>query len=288
MDAASVTGLLSGFLALFFLLLLKPLAVHVDLMDRPDHRKIHSGAVPLVGGLSAFLGLCVTWLLEMPLSDGYGLFLACAALLVLMGAVDDACDLPANFRLGSQIALGAALAYGSGISLDSFGNLLGFGVIELGPLGPIVTIAAIIAATNAFNMVDGIDGLTGSLSLVALLSLCWLFSASGRFPLELTFCLALAFGLAPYLMANLRIFPFKRKIFMGDAGSMFVGFAVVWLLVQGTDLERSAFRPVTALWLVAIPLMDMVAIMVRRARKSIGHDARSGPPPSYLSQSRAY
>src|SRR5690606_8824505 len=54
---------------------------------------------------------------------------------------------------------------------------------------------------------------------------------------------------------------------MGDAGSMFIGFAVVWLLVNGTQPGQMAFRPVTALWLIALPLMDMVAIMVRRARK---------------------
>ncbi|MBW7470438.1 UDP-N-acetylglucosamine--undecaprenyl-phosphate N-acetylglucosaminephosphotransferase [Marinobacter sp. F4218] len=267
MEAASFTGLLSGFIAFVFLFFLKPLAVRIDLLDRPDHRKRHSGAVPLVGGLSAFFGLCIAWLLAMPLSDGYGLFLVCASLLVLMGAVDDACHLPPSFRLGTQVVLGAALTFGSGISLESFGNLFGFGGIELGALGPFVTIAAIIGATNAFNMVDGIDGLSGSMSLIALLSLCFLFSGSGNFPLELVFSLALAVALLPYLMANLLIPPFKRKIFMGDAGAMFIGFAVVWLLVHGTHMEGRAFRPVTALWLIAIPLMDMVAIMVRRARK---------------------
>ncbi|MCM0612636.1 UDP-N-acetylglucosamine--undecaprenyl-phosphate N-acetylglucosaminephosphotransferase [Marinobacter sediminum] len=267
MEAAGVTGLISGFIAFLFLMALRPFAVQVDLLDRPDDRKAHSGAVPLVGGLSVFLGLGVAWLLEMPLAEGYGVFLFCASLLVIMGAVDDARELPAKFRLGGQVVLGAVLAFGSGNSLESFGNLFGLGAIELGLFGPFVTIAAIIGATNAFNMVDGIDGLAGSLSLVALLSLCFLFSTSGGFPLELTFSLAISFALIPYLMANLRLYPFKRRIFMGDAGSMFIGFALVWLLVQGTHLEGAAFRPVTALWLIAIPLMDMVAIMVRRARK---------------------
>ncbi|MDO3720310.1 UDP-N-acetylglucosamine--undecaprenyl-phosphate N-acetylglucosaminephosphotransferase [Marinobacter sp. chi1] len=267
MVSASTIGLLSAFASLIALLILKPIAAYVDLLDRPDQRKTHVGAIPLVGGLSAFAGLCVAWLLEMPMADGYGLFLICSAVLVIMGAVDDAKDLPAKFRLAGQVALGAILAFGSGHSLQSFGNLFGLGVIELGILGPFVTIAAIIGATNAFNMVDGIDGLAGSLSLVALLSLTILFASSGGFPLELTLCLSLSFALIPYLMANLRIPPFRRKIFMGDAGSMFIGFAVVWLLVNGTSLESQAFRPVTALWLVAIPLMDMVAIMVRRARK---------------------
>jgi len=267
MEAASSTGLLAGLFAFISLFALKPVAVYANLLDKPDHRKLHKGAVPLTGGLSAFFGLALAWLIWMPLADGYGLFLFCASLLVLMGAVDDARDLPAKLRLGGQVVLGAILAFGSGNSLESFGNLFGFGAIELGVFGPFVTIAAIIGATNAFNMIDGIDGLAGSLSLVALLSLAILFISSGGFPLELALCLSIAFALVPYLMANLRIPPFRRKIFMGDAGSMFIGFAVVWLLVHGTHVENQAFRPVTALWLIALPLMDMVAIMVRRARK---------------------
>lgn len=87
------------------------------------------------------------------------------------------------------------------------------------------------------------------------------------FKLELALTLGIACTLVPYLIANLRIPPFRCRIFMGDAGSMFIGFAVVWLLVNGTQPGEMVMRPVTALWLVAIPLIDMVAIMVRRIRK---------------------
>ncbi|MCG2582383.1 MAG: UDP-N-acetylglucosamine--undecaprenyl-phosphate N-acetylglucosaminephosphotransferase, partial [Marinobacter sp.] len=134
-------------------------------------------------------------------------------------------------------------------------------------LGPLITIAAVIGATNAFNMIDGIDGLAGSMSLVTLLSLSFLFLQAPGNRLELALAFSIAIALLPYLAANLRMPPFKKKIFMGDAGSMFIGFSIVWLLVKGTQPETQALRPVTALWIIAIPLMDMVAIMVRRARK---------------------
>jgi len=267
MEAAGSTGLLAGLIAFISLFALKPVAVYVNLLDKPDHRKLHKGAIPLTGGLSAFLGLGVAWLLWMPLSEGYGLFLFCATLLVIMGAVDDARDLPAKFRLGAQVALGALLTWGSGISLRSFGDLFGFGDVGLWLFGPWVTIAAVIGATNAFNMIDGIDGLAGSLSLIGLLSLAILFGRSPGFEAELTLALGIGFALVPYLLANLRVPPFRKKIFMGDAGSMFIGFAMVWLLVNGTQPGEMAFRPVTALWIIALPLMDMVAIMVRRVRK---------------------
>jgi len=267
MEAVSSVGLMAGLFSYLSLFALRPLACRVCLLDLPNHRKLHKGAVPLIGGLSAFIGVGVAWMIGMPLWSAHGLFLVCAALLVIVGAIDDARDLPARFRLGVQIALGAALTFGSGISLETLGDLIGFGAIELGILGPLVTIAAVIGATNAFNMVDGIDGLAGSLSLVALGSLAFLFGGSSAFTAELALSVGIACALVPYLMANLRIPPFRRRIFMGDAGSMFIGFAVVWLLVNATQPGEMAMRPVTALWIIAVPLMDMVAIMVRRARK---------------------
>ncbi|MFL1455742.1 UDP-N-acetylglucosamine--undecaprenyl-phosphate N-acetylglucosaminephosphotransferase [Marinobacter sp. GN3S48] len=269
MDTVGSVGLASGFLALFSLLLLKPFAVRVRLLlDLPNHRKVHKGAVPLTGGLSAFIGLFSAWMISMPLIGGYGIYLFASLMLVLLGAVDDARDVPAEFRLWAQVALGALLTYGSGVSLVHFGDLFGLGVIELGWLGPLVTIAAVIGATNSFNMIDGIDGLAGSLSLVALLSLSLLFliAAPGN-RLELVLAFGIAVSLLPYLAANLRVPPFRNRIFMGDAGAMFIGFSLVWLFMKGTQSESEALRPVTALWLVAIPLMDMVAIMIRRARK---------------------
>ncbi|MBC7193704.1 UDP-N-acetylglucosamine--undecaprenyl-phosphate N-acetylglucosaminephosphotransferase [Marinobacter sp.] len=267
MEAASTTGFLAVVISLFALLSLRPLARRVHLVDIPNERKAHKGAVPLTGGLSAFAGLLVAWLIAMPLGGGFGIYLLCSLFLVVLGAIDDARDIPARFRLWAQVVLGALLAYGSGVYLNTFGDLLGFGDIALGFLGPVVTIAAVIGATNAFNMIDGIDGLAGSMSQVTLLSLGFLFWWSPGFGMELVLAVTIAMALLPYLAANLGIRPFRHKIFMGDAGSMFIGFSVVWLLVNGAQAGEQAFRPVTALWVIAVPLMDMVAIMVRRARK---------------------
>nr|WP_306302227.1 UDP-N-acetylglucosamine--undecaprenyl-phosphate N-acetylglucosaminephosphotransferase [Shewanella marina] len=136
--------------------------------------------------------------------------------------------------------------------------------------GAIVTILAVIGAINAFNMVDGIDGLLGGLSSVTFGSLGIVFYASGNFYLA-HICLLIVAATIPYIMLNLGCPLGKRfKVFMGDAGSMFIGFSVVWMLVRGTqDPAVISFKPVTALWLIAIPLMDMATIMIRRVRK--GH-----------------
>jgi UDP-GlcNAc:undecaprenyl-phosphate GlcNAc-1-phosphate transferase len=84
----------------------------------------------------------------------------------------------------------------------------------------------------------------------------------------LTYPLILATATLPYLMFNLGYFKkHTKKIFMGDAGSMFIGLSVIWLLTIGTQGDNASFRPVTALWICAIPLMDMLAIVIRRYRK---------------------
>ena len=113
-------------------------------------------------------------------------------------------------------------------------------------------------------MVDGIDGLIGSLSINTFTSIALLFLLSGQTD-YLSYPLILATATLPYLMFNLGLFKKEtKKIFMGDAGSMFVGLSVIWLLTMGTQGEQASFRPVTALWICAIPLMDMLAIVVRR------------------------
>ena len=267
MHSAISTGSLALVVSFAMLFVLRPLADKVQLVDRPTQRKKHTGAVPLIGGLSAFAGLLVAWLVSMPLSDGFGIYLLCSLLLVFLGALDDARDIPAKFRLWAQMTLGAFLAYGSGVYLTGFGNLLGFGDISLGWAGPAVTVAAVIGATNAYNMMDGIDGLAGSMSLVTFGALAVLFSQAAGFSIQYALALTIMMALVPYMAANLSVPLFRTKIFMGDAGSMFIGFSGVWLLVNGAQPEGGAFRPVTALWICAVPLMDMVAIMVRRARK---------------------
>jgi len=250
--------------AFLALMVFKALAPAMDLLDTPCERKQHVGAVPLVGGISVFVGLLSAWFLWMPLMSEYVVFWLCALLLMAVGALDDARELSARFRLLIQVVLGAVLVIYSGVHITHLGDLVGFGMIELGWVGPFLTIAAIIGATNAFNMTDGIDGLAGSLTLITLVSLIALYAASSSMLVETMFATGLALAMVPYLMANLRIGPWRRKVFMGDAGSMFIGFSVVWLLAQGVSQDDPAIRPVTALWIIAIPLMDMVAVMIRR------------------------
>lgn len=246
--------------------LLKPVALKLGLVDQPGGRKTHQGAPPLIGGLAIFVGYSITWALHLNDSHLLMIYTGCAALVVALGVVDDARNLSVRVRLIVQILVALAMCWTTGKYLVHFGDLFGTGDIKAGPWGVLITILAVIGAINAFNMADGIDGLAGSLALTSLSAIAILLTTT-QDTYQLALAITLTICILPYLAANLMIRPFKMKIFMGDAGSMLLGFSVAWLLIQSSQSETPAFRPITALWVIAVPLMDMTAVMMRRIFK---------------------
>lgn len=261
---------LSFFLIAFSLLfLLRRIAKRINLVDRPNERKLHQGVVPLVGGISIYLTLMLALWFKPELLINSEVYVLCASVLVMMGAIDDKYDVDYRVRLVVQILISCTMIFAAGLSLKSLGHILLGYEINLGPLGYIVTIFAVLGAINAFNMVDGIDGLLGGLTMVTFGALAYIHYADGQLSLA-RFCLLMMIVVIPYICLNLG-FPFdvRKKVFMGDAGSMLIGFTVIWVLLQGTQGPKAQMNPVTALWLIAIPLMDMACIMVRRIRKGV-------------------
>lgn len=255
--------------AFLFLFLFRKVAKKINLVDRPNERKLHQGMIPLVGGISIYFTLMLALWLKQDLLSNSDIYVLCASVLVIMGAIDDKYDVDYRIRLVVQILISCAMIFGAGLSLKSLGEaFLGF-ELTLGPLGYIVTVLAVLGAINAFNMVDGIDGLLGGLTMVTFGALSYIHYADHQLPLA-RFCLMMMIVVLPYILLNLG-FPFgvRKKVFMGDAGSMLIGFTVIWVLLQGTQGSKAQMNPVTALWLIAIPLMDMTCIMVRRIRKGV-------------------
>lgn len=251
---------------------LVPVARRVGLVDKPCTRKRHSGNVPLVGGISIFLTTAFVFLFFFEFSSNVSLFILAAALMVLIGAADDKHDLSVRVRIVAQLAVAGIIVFGSGIYIATFGDLFGFGSITLGAWGVPFTLLAIMAAMNAYNMVDGIDGLLGSLAAIAFVGIAALGYTHGQ-SFAVNAALVIGCAIIPFLILNLGGLPsqWSRKIFMGDAGSMFIGLTIVWLLAVLTDPNYmsdtgTAVRPVAVLWLIAVPLMDMFAIIIRRLK----------------------
>ena len=264
MIVAALTAFCFAFLAIKRF---KPIAIDVGLVDKPNARKRHNGQVPLIGGISIFAAVLAASLIWLPNTLELRMYLIASAMMVFIGALDDKYDLKVRIRIVGQIIIASLMIYGVGGYIANLGDLFGLGDIELGPVGIVFTYFAIIVVINAYNMVDGIDGLIGSLSLNTFTAIAILFLMSGNYG-YLSYPLILATATLPYLIFNLGFFKaYSKKIFMGDAGSMFIGLSVIWLLSIGTQGDSASFRPVTALWICAIPLMDMLAIVIRRYRK---------------------
>ncbi|WP_102315708.1 UDP-N-acetylglucosamine--undecaprenyl-phosphate N-acetylglucosaminephosphotransferase [Vibrio cyclitrophicus] len=258
-----------GFFSFSSLFLMRKVAKAVGLVDKPNERKLHNGAIPLVGGIAISLSISqylVTHPNVIPHSE---VFLASIAALIVIGALDDKFDISFKIRLIVQAILSICMMYFADLRLENIGNLFGLGDLHLGFLSPVITILAVIGAINAFNMVDGIDGLLGGLAIVTLGAIAILLKVDSQHGLAYL-CVVFIVAIIPYILMNLGILGRERKVFMGDAGSMMIGFTVIWLLLGASqDPSESLMRPITALWLIAVPLMDMAAIMFRRVRRGV-------------------
>lgn len=256
------------FTFLFVVLLtdfLRRQALSAGLVDRPNPRKRHRGLVPPVGGEAIFLGCLLSALaLGVPARYLVELF-AVGAILVVVGALDDCLRVSVRARLVAQALAALILALAGGVVLESAGAVLPGGrTLELGVLAIPFTVFCAVGVINAFNMVDGMDGLSGCLALVALAALAWL-AADGGATGMLTLLLVLACGIAAFLALNAR-YPWRwqASVFLGDAGSTFIGFALAWAVLRLSQGPDAAMSPVTGLWLLMVPLCDIGFVALNR------------------------
>jgi UDP-GlcNAc:undecaprenyl-phosphate GlcNAc-1-phosphate transferase len=258
----------SFLISLISIKVLVPIAKNIGLMDKPDARKQHSGHIPLVGGISIFLSIFIVSIIWLPDNTENRVFLVSIALMVFIGALDDKFDVSVKIRLVGQLLVATLMILVLDIYINHLGNLFNLGDINIGGAGILLTYIAVLGIINAFNMVDGIDGLLGCLSLNSFLSIGILANISGNNEVAIVAYVACA-ALIPYLIFNLNLLADKtRKVFMGDSGSMLIGLAVVWLLTLSTQGEETSLRPVTALWICAIPLMDACSVIFRRLKRN--------------------
>lgn len=256
------------FFSLATIFTMRKVAKKIGLVDRPNARKLHNGAIPLVGGISICISILYFVFNNPNLLPNTHLYSACLLILVIIGGLDDKFDLSFKLRFIAQAAISVAMMILGDIELNNIGDVFGTGkIITLGWFGYFLTVIAVVGAINAFNMVDGIDGLLGALSIVTFGGLGIMLNHDGQHNLAYL-CLVIIIIVMPYVLLNLGVFGKKWKVFMGDAGSMLIGFTVIWLLLLSSQNGTNPpLRPVTALWLIAIPLMDMTAIMIRRIRR---------------------
>ncbi|HTQ35547.1 MAG TPA: MraY family glycosyltransferase [Steroidobacteraceae bacterium] len=246
------------------LLVLRPLAEAVGLVDKPGGHKTHHGEVPVVGGIAMFAGLLVTAVGGAGLARGGLSMLTAAAFMVVIGALDDRFNLPPRVRLFAHMSAAVAVVYSTGYQVHDLGDLAGFGVISLGPLALPFTIVAMVALINAFNMLDGLDGLAGSTGLVAFGGMMVLASRGGN-PGTLVISGAMFGAVAAFLLFNLPVHVNRSvRTFMGDAGSTLLGFLLAALALRQTQKQLMHLTPMVVVWLMPIPIFELFSSTARR------------------------
>ena len=249
---------------------LRPAAVWVGLVDTPGGRKHHAGSVPLVGGIAIMFAFWLCALLFLNIVVPYKPLIVGMGVLLVVGVMDDLRELaPKNKLLHQFIAVVLMTSWG-GLYLRDLGNLFGVGAVLLFDWGIPLTLFGAISVINAYNMSDGIDGLAGGWGLIAFAAMAYLANEIGaesavRLNVVLIGCVG------GFLLFNLR-HPWRHRaaVFLGDAGSMTIGFAVVWFSVELTQrggVSGNVVPPVVMLWVLGLPMIDMFAVTVRRLAK---------------------
>jgi len=263
-----LAALLGFGLTLGLIRFLVPRAERYGLVDLPGAgRKDHGDTTPTVGGLAIVLGLALTALLAQFASQVHPAFWVGLFLIALTGTADDLFDLQPTIKFAAQITAALLMIYWGGLYLQSLGDLVSDKPLMLGRFAVPLTVFAVIGVVNAINLCDGADGLGGGLVFIAVFWIALMSAVAAN-----TGTLALSLGLlgciAAFLAFNLRS-PWRSRaaIFLGDAGSLSLGFALAWLTVDAAQPRAQVFAPVTAIWLVAIPISDTIVCMSRRLAK---------------------
>lgn len=200
----------------------------IDLLDRPDKRKIHSVSTPSLGGIAIFIGIMLAVLMSVSLADlaTQKYLIGGAILIFLLGVRDDLSSLMAHHKLVVQIFASFLVVYFGGIKIEGFHGLFG---VESFPwvFDEVFTVFLIVVMTNAFNLIDGIDGLAGSIALVIAVFLGWAAFQNG-YLIDASLAFAIAGASLAFLLYNW----YPSKVFMGDTGSMVFGFILTILMVK--------------------------------------------------------
>ncbi len=257
-------GFFTGLLTLVLALLLQPLARRIKLLDAPGGRKKHSGRIPLIGGICLYITFATTFFAASETIPEIQWLIISTSLLLVVGIIDDYFDIHAIYKLLTQILATGLMIWGTGIYINQFAFLSDGSTLELGKFGFMATILAVVGLVNAFNMSDGIDGLAGMQALISSLAISVIIVMLGNEIIHRHYLDIFYGAIGGYLLVNLAIVS-RRKIFLGDSGSMMIGFICAWSAIYYSQLpQNKGLPPSLALWIFAIPVMDTLTLTIRR------------------------
>ncbi|MDX8383926.1 MAG: MraY family glycosyltransferase, partial [Ghiorsea sp.] len=256
------------FTSLILSLLLTPASIsfakYIGAVDSPVGRSVHTTVMPRMGGLGMAIAVVVALMLFLKFDPSLLSLLVGALMIVLTGVFDDVVQIsPAKKMLG-QIVACVAFLYLSGLSIASFGDLLAMGSLTFpDPINLMVTLFCMLGIINAFNLSDGLDGLAAGITLIAAVFMAMLALLSQNW-----FALFVIVALIGSVLGFLKFNSHPAKLFMGDTGSLSLGFFVSCLVVCLVDFEGKVLvQPVTLALILALPISDTLIVMTTRILK---------------------
>ena len=264
-----VSFLMPVFLTLIITPLVIKFAQKIGATDAPGERKVHTSVMPRIGGLGVFLSVFISiitlgFLFPDLFSSVYedsktaSMLVFCFVSLFALGFWDDLKPLSPEVKFGVQFLL-AAIIYFAGFKISNITNPLGAGMLDVGIIDFPLTILWIVGITNAFNLIDGLDGLASGVAVIASVSIFVVSAMEGQIVAAI-----LALSLAGSLVGFLRYNFNPAKIFLGDSGSLIIGFALALLSIQSTAKITTGFALLFPILVLVLPITDTIISMMRR------------------------
>jgi len=249
------------FLCVFFVVFLsaplfRKLAITFNILDIPNNRKVHKEPTPLLGGLAVYIGVILGLVLNLANLRPFSGLIIGSTIILIIGLIDDMKGLSATFRLIVQF-VAALIIIGSGVRFSFLPNNLWGDAGEI-----ILTLIWVIGITNALNYLDGIDGLAAGIACIITLFFSIICYQTNQIGLAFA-NMALAAGCLGFLPHNFK----KAKIFLGSAGSTFIGFAIAGMAMIGKWAEDDVVKLAVPILLLGVPIFDMVFTTIMRIKE---------------------
>jgi UDP-GlcNAc:undecaprenyl-phosphate GlcNAc-1-phosphate transferase len=227
------------------------------IIDRPGARKIHSVPIPRVGGMAMAFGVFVAALLSIDLRFQDRAFLAAAVVLIGFGVCDDRFDLDYRIKLLGQILAVGIVVLAGGVQVHAI--TLDDRIVLPEWISIPLSVFFLVGVTNAINLADGLDGLAGGTTFLCLCAVAMLSSIGDQGPST-----AMALAFAGAVLGFLRFNTYPASVFMGDAGSQLLGFAIGVLSVRASQSPSNEISAAIPILLLALPILDTLSVMVQR------------------------
>lgn len=248
-------------ISLFATPMIKKIAIRYDVVDIPkDERRVHKKPMPLMGGLAIYISIIFAFLIFTPIDKGLLATIAGGTIILISGIIDDSKGLSPKGKIIFQLVAAIILIFGE-VKITGFTNPFSKtgDIIPLNGFSIPITIFWVVGITNTLNLIDGLDGLAAGVTMIA--SLSFLFVANQFGPMSIMIMSAIIAG------ACLGFLPYNfypAQIFMGDTGSLFLGFILASLSIEGVMKSVATIAVVVPILILGVPIFDATFAIFRR------------------------